>query len=108
MIKKISRETERMSSSSSELDKKKKMIKKFSRKPLKHDLKDFSKKELADNYKKQTGRYTEEDFLNPKPGMEDDIWYKLAYTDWAESKGLMKTFKTAKELNEYLESQNEN
>lgn len=107
MIKKFSRETERMSSSSSELDKKKKMIKKFNKKSLERDLKDFSKKELADNYKKQTGRYTEEDFLNPKHGMKDDIWYKLAYTDWAESKGLMKTFKTAKELNEYLHSKQE-
>jgi len=71
----------------------------FSKKTVEVDSKNFSE---AENYKRMTGKYTEEDFLNPKPGMIDDIWYKLAYADWAYPRGLMKSFNSAEELIKYL------
>jgi hypothetical protein len=58
-----------------------------------------------EEYKAKTSKFTEEDFKNPPPEMESDMWYILAYADWSRDNGLTKSFNNAKEAIEWLHSE---
>jgi hypothetical protein len=55
-----------------------------------------------EEYKAKTSKFTEEDFKNPPPVMERDIWFKFAYADWAMANGLAIKFNNKEELEEYF------
>ena len=54
------------------------------------------------NYYEHTKDFTEEDFKNPTKEMKNNVWWKLAYTDWADANGMMKTINTKKDVEEFI------
>jgi hypothetical protein len=57
---------------------------------------------MKKEYKVGTKTFSEEDFKNPPPLEKRDIWYKLAYADWARDNGLTIKFNNEDELDEYF------
>ena len=55
----------------------------------------------------ETKKFTEEDFKNPTPEMENDIGYLIAYADWSRANGLTMKFNTAEEAIRWLRSEYE-